>query len=181
LNLTYAERIKGFKCNGIFGEHLLGVGFNASFILRHLTQDRDSVDNNPASTHCNAETLQSATELYIQHGKVSSEKSTQPPANTPKSMTPWSIASTVHPSKKATQKYSNRGGDKNPPLINIDSSHKVPLTKKRKNNAGHAEEPEIDSGKLKIEIEVEQMQKIGSSAMDISDTEFFDIDESFVI
>jgi hypothetical protein len=101
--------------------------------------------------------------------------------NTPKSMTPWSIASTVHPSKKETQKSSNGGGDKNPPRINIDSSHKVPLTKKRKSNAGHAEEPQTESGKLQIEIEVEQMQKIGSSTVDISDTECFDIDESFII
>jgi hypothetical protein len=54
----------------------------------------------------------------------------------------------VHPSKKETHKSSNRGGDKNPPHINIDSSHKVPLAKKRKNNARHAEEPEYDSGKL---------------------------------
>ena len=87
LNLTYDERLKGFNPNGIFQEHLLGVGFNTSFIHRHLTQDRDSVDNNHASAHCDAETLQSATELYIQHGKVSGEKSTQSLANTPKSMT----------------------------------------------------------------------------------------------
>jgi hypothetical protein len=87
----------------------------------------------------------------------------------------------VHPSKKATRKSSNRGGDKNPPHKNIDSSHKVPLMKKRKNNAGHAEEPEIDSGKLQIEIEAEKMQNIGSSTVNISDTEFFDIDKSFVI
>jgi hypothetical protein len=52
----------------------------------------------------------------------------------------------VHPSKKATQKSSNGGGDKNPPCINIDSSHKIPLTKKIKNNAGQAEEPESESG-----------------------------------
>ena len=75
----------------------------------------------------------------------------------------------------------NRGGDKNPPLINIDSSHKIPLTKKRKNNAGQAEEPQIESGKLQLEIEAEHMQKIRSSAVEISDTDFFDIDESFVI
>jgi hypothetical protein len=94
---------------------------------------------------------------------------------------PWRIASTVHPSKKETQKSSNGGGDKNPPRINIDSSQKAPLTKKIKNNAGHAEEPESKSGKLQIEIEVEQIQKIGSSAVDISDTKFFDLDEPFVI
>jgi hypothetical protein len=59
LNLTYAERLKGFDPNGIFREHLLAVGFNNSFIHRHLTEDRDSVDNNPASAiatqrHCKA-------------------------------------------------------------------------------------------------------------------------------
>jgi hypothetical protein len=91
------------------------------------------VDKNPTFANCDAETLQSATELYRQHGKVFGEKSTQSPANTPKSMTSWSIASMAHPSKKATQKYSNGGGDKNPPHIKIDSSHKLPVTKKIKN------------------------------------------------
>jgi hypothetical protein len=119
--------------------------------------------------------------LYRQHGKVSSEKSTQSPASTPKRTTSQSISSTVHPSKKSTQKSSNKGGDKNPPRINIDSSHKIPLAKKRKNNAGQAEEPQIESGKMQLEIEVEHMQKIGSFAVEISDSEFFDIDESFVI
>jgi hypothetical protein len=47
------------------------------------------------------------------------------------------------PSKKETQKYSNRGGDKNPPCIKIDISHKITLTKKRKSNAGQADEPKI--------------------------------------
>jgi hypothetical protein len=51
-------------------------------------------------------------------------------------MTSWSITSMAHPSKKETQKSSNGGGDKNPPRINIDSSHKIPLGKKRKNNLG---------------------------------------------
>jgi hypothetical protein len=180
LNLTYAERIKGFDPNGIFREHLLAVGFNNSFIHRHLTEDRDSDDNNPASGDCDAETLQSVTELYRQQGKVSGEKSAQSPANTPKSMTSWSIASTTHPSKKATQKSSNEGGDKNPPRIKIDSSHKIPLTKKRKNNAGQADEPEIESEQVQLEIETEHMHKIGSSAVEIAETEIFDEDESFV-
>jgi hypothetical protein len=113
------------------------------------------------------------TELYRQQGKVSGEKSTQSPANTPKSTTSWSITSTAHPSKKETHKSSNRGGDKNPPRTKIDSSHKIPLTKKRKNNAGHAEEPKIESGQLQLEIETEHMQKIGSSTVEISETKFF--------
>jgi hypothetical protein len=80
LNLTYAERLKGFDPNGIFREYLLGVGFNTSFIHRHLTQDRDSVDNNLASSNCDRETLQSMTELYRQHGKVPSTPPTLPRA-----------------------------------------------------------------------------------------------------
>jgi hypothetical protein len=51
-------------------------------------------------------------------------------------MTSQSIASTAHPNEKATQKSSNRGGDKNPTCMKIDSSHKIPLMKKRKNNVG---------------------------------------------
>jgi hypothetical protein len=138
LNLKYAKRIKGFDPIGIFWEHLLGVGFNTSFIHTQLTQDRNNVNNNIAFANCDAERLQSATELYRQHGKVSSEKSTQSPTNTPKSTTSRSIASTVHPSKKANLEIFERGGDKNPPGINIDSSHKIPLMKKRKNNVGQA-------------------------------------------
>jgi hypothetical protein len=69
LNLTYAERLKGFDPNGIFREHLLAVGFSSSFIHRHQIEDRDSDDNNPASGNCDAETLQSATELYRQQGE----------------------------------------------------------------------------------------------------------------
>jgi hypothetical protein len=141
LNLTYAERIKGFDPNGIFQENLLSVGFSSSFIHRCLTEDREIDDNTLASENCDVETLQSATELYRQQGKVFGEKSAQSPVNTPKSTTSPSITSTTHPNKKATQKYSNGGGDKNPPCAKIDSSHKLPLTKKRKN----IEEPEIES------------------------------------
>jgi hypothetical protein len=83
--------------------------------------------------------------LYRQQGKGSGEKSVQSSANTPKSMTSWSIASTAHPSKKATQKSSNGGGYKNPPRAKIDSSHKLPLTKRRKNIIGQAKEPKIES------------------------------------
>jgi hypothetical protein len=180
LNLTYVERLKGFDPNGIFREHLLAVGFSSSFIHRRLTEDRDSDDNNPASGDCDVETLQSVTELYRQQGKVSGEKSAQSPANTPKSTTSQSIASTTHPSKKETQKYSNGGGDKNPPRIKIDSSHKIPLTKKRKNNVGQADEPEIESEQLQLEIETEHMHKVGPSAMEIAETDIFYEDESFV-
>jgi hypothetical protein len=51
----------------------------------------------------------------------------------------------------------NGGRDKNPPHINIDSSQKLPLVKNRKSNAGKVDEPEIESGKLQLEIEAEHM------------------------
>lgn len=86
----------------------------------------------------------------------------------------------THPSKKETQKSSNRGGDKNPPRIKIDSSHKIPLTKKRKNNAGQVDDPEIESEQLQLEIETEHMHKLSPSAMEIVQTNIFDEDESFV-
>jgi hypothetical protein len=104
LNLMYIERLKGFNPNGIFQENLLGVGFNTSFIHTHLTQDRNNVDKNPSSVDYDVERLQRANKLYRQHGKVSGEKSTQSLANIPKSVTSWSIASMVHPSKKESHK-----------------------------------------------------------------------------
>jgi hypothetical protein len=51
----------------------------------------------------------------------------------------------THPSKKATQNSSNAGGDKNPPRGKIDSSHKLPVRKKRKNVVGKVEELETES------------------------------------
>jgi hypothetical protein len=136
LNLKYDERIKGFDPNGIFQEHLLSVGFSISFIHRRLTEDINSDENTPASDDCDVETLQNTTKLYRQQGKGSSEKSVHSLANNPKSTTSWRIASMAHPSKKETHKSSNGGGDKNPPCGKIDSSHKLPLTKKRKNIVG---------------------------------------------
>jgi hypothetical protein len=189
LNLKYAERIKGFDPNGIFREHLLLVGFSSSFIHRRLTEDIDSDNNTLAFDDCDVETLQSTTELYKQQGKGSDEKSVQSPANTPKSTTSHSISSTTHPSKKATQKFSNGGGDKNPPRRKIDSSHKLPLMKKRKNIVGQVKEPEIESEDMQLETSVDVMfRKVDplvdamhhSSTMEITEIDIFDEDESFV-
>jgi len=139
----------------------------------------NSDENNPASGDCDTETLQSVTELYRQQGKVFGEKSAQSPASTPKSTISQRIISKSHPSKKETQKSSNKGGDKNP-RIKIDSSHKIPLMKKRKNNAGQADEPEIESEQVQLEIETKHMHKNGLSTVEIDETEFFYEDESFV-
>jgi hypothetical protein len=66
----------------------------------------------------------------------------------------------AYPSKKATQKSSNGGGDKNPLYRKIDSSHKLPLTKKRKNIVGQAEEPKIEVEHMQPENEIEHMHKV---------------------
>jgi hypothetical protein len=52
--------------------------------------------------------------------------------------------------------------------------------KKRKNNVGQANEPEIESEQLQLEIETEHMHKVGPSAMEIVETNIFYEDESFV-
>jgi hypothetical protein len=174
---------------GFFENIYYQLALASSFIHRRLTEDRDSDDNTPASDDCNVETLQSPIELYRQQGKGSGEKSVQSRTNTPKSMTSWSIASMTHPSKKATHKSSNGGGDKNPPRRKIDSSHKLPLTKKRKNIVEQAEEPEIESEDMQLGTSVDALSRKGdpptdtmhhSSTMEIVETDIFDEDESFV-
>jgi hypothetical protein len=120
-----------------------------------MTKYIDSEDNTPSPNDGNVETLQSATELYRKEGKGFNEKSVHSRSNTPKSMTSQSIASMAHPSKKATQKSSNIGGDKNPPRRKIDSSHKIPVTKKRKNIVGQAKEPDTESENMQLETVVD--------------------------
>jgi hypothetical protein len=189
LNLRYVERLRGFDPNGIFVEHLLAVGFNNSFIHTRLNEDRDNDDNTPAPDAGDLETLQSTTELYKQQGKGPGEKSVQSPATTPKSTTSQSIAPTTHPSKKETQNSSNGGGDKNPPRGKIDSSHKLPVRKKRKNVVGQAEEPETESEDMELETDLDNVfcnvDQPGDAIhhnplMEIVETDIFDEDESFV-
>jgi hypothetical protein len=98
------------------------------------------------------------------------------------------MTSMAHPSKKETHKSSNGGGDKNPPRTKIDSSHKIPLTKKRKNIVGQVDKLKIESEQMQLEIETQHIHKIGlfvdvihhSSTMEIAETDIFYEDESFV-
>ena len=84
----------------------------------------------------------------------------------------------AHHSKKETQSSSNGGGDNDPPHPKIDSSHKIPLNKKRKKIVGQEEEPEIKSGKMELDQPRDVFQH--SRQMDIAYIEDFDEDESFV-
>jgi len=157
LNLRYVERLRGFDPNGIFVEHLLIVGFSNYFIHTLLNKDRDNDDNTLAPDVGDLETLQSTNELYKQQGKCPGEKSVQSPAATPKSTTSRSIAPTTHPNTKETHNSSNGGGDKNPPLGKIDSSHKLPVRKKRKNVLEQAEEPGIESEDMELETDMDNV------------------------
>ena len=92
----------------------------------------------------------------------------------------------THPSKKETQNYSNGGGDNNPPHPKIDSSHKVPVEKKRIFFLGKAEEPEIESENMELETDLDSvfcnLYHPGdviqhSLPMEIAETEIFDKDD----
>jgi hypothetical protein len=104
-------------------------------------------------------------------------------------MTSQIISPMAHPSNKETQNYSNAGGDKNPPRSKMDSSHKLPMRKKIKNIVGKAEEPEIESEYMELEIDldnvlcnVDQPEDAihHSPHMEIVENKIFDYDECFI-
>jgi hypothetical protein len=182
LNLRYAESLRGFDPNKKNLEHLQTLGFDNSFFKKHLTENRDTKDNTPISDSDDLDTLQSTTELYKQRGKGPSEKSVQSMDNTPKSMTSQSIAPTTHHNNKETQNSSNRGGYNDHPHPKIDSSHKLPVDKKRKKIVGQAKEPKIESENMELEPELDSvfrnLHQPGDTIqhnhpMEIDDTENF--------
>jgi hypothetical protein len=146
-------------------------------------------NNTPSSDVSNLETLKSTIELYKQQGKGLGENTVQSPDITPKSMKSWSIIPMTHASEKATQNSSNGGGDINPPCTKIDSSHKLPVKKKRKKIVGQVEEPEIESENMELETDLDSVFRNidqprdaiqHSLPMEIAETKIFDEDESFI-
>jgi hypothetical protein len=156
-NLRYAESIRGFDPDNIFRKHLQTLGLRDCFFKKHLLENRDSGGNAPSSDVNDLDTVQRCTKLYTQHGKGPGDKSVQSTNNTPKSTTSRSISSTNHHNNKATQSSSNGGGDNDPPHSKIDSSHKLPVDKKRKKNVGHAKEPEIQSENMEFDIDLDSI------------------------
>jgi hypothetical protein len=127
--------------------------------------------------------------LYTQQGKGPGDKSVQSENITPKSTTSWSIAPTTHHNNKETQSSSKGGGDNDPSRSKIDSSHKLSVEKKRRKNVGKAEQPEIQIQKMELDIDLDSMILFldrprdsihHSRPMNISFTENFDEDESFM-
>ena len=72
-------------------------------------------------------------------------------------MTSQSIAPMAHHNNKETQNYSNGGGDNDSPHSKIDSSHKLPVDKKRKKIVWEAEEPEIESENMELEPDLDSV------------------------
>ena len=164
LNLKYAENIRGFDPNGIFLEHMLTVGFSNSFIHTVLREEEDNHLGNPTHTAGDLEMILSTNELYKHRGKGPNEKRVQSPTINPKTTTPWSSAPVALPYKKVIKSSSCRGGDKNPPPGKIESSHKLPLRKKRKNIVQEEEEHRVESDinrfsleDMELEAEIEKM------------------------
>jgi hypothetical protein len=102
----------------------------------------------------------------------------------------------AHKIKKVTHNSSGGGGDKNPPSVKIEISHKLPLRKKRKNIVQEEEGPggEIDIHDLsledmKLEIDIEKVfpnvdhpenMAHQNPLMEIIESETFNEEEYFV-
>jgi hypothetical protein len=188
-NLRYAKIIRGFDPYNIFRQHLQTLGLNDCFLNKHLPKNIDNGNNDPASDVDDVDTMQSCTKLYTQQGKGPSDNSVQSTNTTPKSTTSWSIAPTTHHNNKETQSSSNRGEDNDPPHYKINSSHKIPVEKKRKNKLGQVEESKIQSENMELDTDLDSMIIFldrpedaihHSHPMDISVTENFDEHESFM-
>lgn len=143
-NLKYGEKVKGLDPNGTFVKHLLAVGFIDSFIKTILNEDGDNGSGTLARDIDDLETIFNTNELYKQRGKCQGEKSAQSSTVMPKCKASWSSVPTTYPSKKVTHGSSSRGGDKNPPS-EIESSHKLPVRKKRKNIVQEEKGPHRES------------------------------------
>jgi hypothetical protein len=187
LNLKYDEKIRGYEPNGIFLEHMLVVGFSSSFI--HIVQVEEQDNNlvNPTHASRDLETVLSANELYKHREKC---------IVTPKNSTLQISHLMAHPSKNVINNSSSRGGDKNPPPGKIESSHKLPLWKKRTSIVQEEEEHRIGSDinrfsleymELEDDIEnmflnIDQQESMDNQnqSLEIVENEIFDEEESFV-
>jgi hypothetical protein len=132
VNLKYVEKIKGFDPNKIFVEHMLSVGFNNSFIHTILSEEEDNNLGAPTHNVGDLETILSTNEFYKKKERVPVRRVPSPQLVTPKTTTSRSNAPMAHPTRKVTNNSSGGGGEKNPPPGKIESSHKLPLRKKRK-------------------------------------------------
>jgi hypothetical protein len=197
MNLKYVGRIKWFDPKGIFVEHMLAMGFRNSFIHIVLAEEEDN--NLGATTHNvgDLEIVLSTNEFYKHKVKGLNEKSAQSPTINPNNSTSWSSVPVDHPYRKVINNSLSGGGEKNCSPGKIETSHKLPLRKKRENIVQEEEDPHVESdiNRLSLEdIEIEAgIEKIfpninhpGStthhnSSLEIVENETFDEEESFFL
>jgi hypothetical protein len=187
-NLRYVEIIRGFDPDNIFRQHLQTLGHVDCFFKKNLPENKDTGGNAPASDANDLDTEKICTKFYMQLAKGPGHKSVQSTNNTKKSTTSQSINPTTHHSDKETHSSSNEGGDNEPPHSKIDSSHKLPIEKKRK-KMGQVEKMEIQSENMELDTDLDSVLYYldhpkdsiqHSRPMDISNTKFFYQDQSFV-
>jgi hypothetical protein len=101
----------------------------------------------------------------------------------------------AHPTRKVTNNISRGGGENNPPPRKIESSHKLPLRKKRKNVVQEEEDHRIENDinnfsleDMELEVDIEKMfptidqprnMAHQNSPLDITENETFNEEESF--
>jgi hypothetical protein len=196
LNLKYAEKIKGFEPNKFFVEHILAVGFNNSFVHTVLSEEEDNNLGAPTHNAGDLELILNTNEFYKKKGKGPNEKSVQSPTVTPKNTKSRRNSPVAHPSRKVTNNSSGGRGDKNPPPGKIESSHKLPLRKKRENLVQEEKHQCIESDinrfsleDMDLEVEIEKkippLDQSGNTthknpSLEIIENETFNEEESFV-
>jgi hypothetical protein len=180
-NMKYAEKIKGFDPKKIFMEHMMLVGFNNSFICTIFSEEDDNNLGAPVHNVDDLEKILSTNEFYKKKGKGPSEKSSQCLVVTPNTTTSHRNAPTTYPTRKVTNNSSSGGGEKNPPSSKIESSHKLPLRKKRKNVVQEEEDHDINKFTLEhmeLEVDIKKMfptiNHLGNMAHQNSSLEFFE-------
>jgi hypothetical protein len=113
----------------------------------------------------------------------------------PKNTTSQSNAPTAHPIRKIANSSSSGGGEKNPPPGKIESSHKLPVRKKRKNVVQEEEDNLIETDinivsleDMELEVDIEKIFPIidqsgnmaqPNSSLEIVANETFNEEESF--
>jgi hypothetical protein len=195
LNLKYAEKIKGFEPNGIFVEHMLGVGFINSFIHTSLSEEEDDNLGAPIDNAGDLEMVLNTNEFYKQKGKGPNENISHSPTVTPKTKTSRRNASVTHPYRKVINNSSGDGGEKNPPPGKKEIWHKLPLRKKIKNIMQEEEDQHIESDinsysleDMELKADIKKMfpniDELGNTAhrnssLEIIENETFNEEESF--
>jgi hypothetical protein len=173
------------------------VGFSNSFIQTILNEaEEGNIQRTVLHDVGDLETLLSSNDFYKQRGKGLSERSAQSPVASPKNTTSRNNAPMTHLVKNFVNSSSSGGGENNPSLGKIESSHKLLVRKKRKNLVQEEEDNLIENDiqrfsledmELEVDIEkifhaMEQPENMAqqNSLLEVVRNETFSEEESFI-